>query len=511
MILRFVQTFLLSAGLCISAAAQTPAAFYVKLLHETDVARSSESLRLRFPDAGVNRPFADITFQGLNRVLRIDGNQLLRDELAKALTAPVEYIEPVPMATLAFTPNDMGGEFGAPNQWYLHRMNAPDAWNYFRGTTEQMIAVVDNAFLPVHPDLTNKIRINTGEIQGDGIDNDGNGFIDDYDGWNAPGNNGNIYLQSSNSTHGTHVAGIAAAQTDNGIGMASLSFFTQWLPVKGGNASDVMTHGYEGISFAVKRGARVINCSWGSLDSAATAKSVIDFALSQNCFVVASAGNFSDESPVYPATYQGVISVAATTQTDAKLNTSSYGTRVNICAPGSGIWSTTSTTAGDATYGFLSGTSSATPSISALLSLMVGYAPPGNDAVILDCLYDSAEPLDNIPANNAYRGKLGHGRADAERSLRCLYTRLNLGFSENAGMTDWTVYPNPATDHFFIRSLSEENTPTPVWTLRDLQGKTLRAGTGNGGGLEELAAGFYLLDVRLPGENRTGTFKLLKE
>lgn len=503
MILRFIQTLAVLC-VCLSAQAQAHTSFYVKPVNEVDVPLAEQQMREGLYTAHISRPYAHIRFGNLHRVLRIDGPGITRQGLEEAITVPLEYIEPVPVAKTAYTPNDLGVELGAPNQWYLHRVDAQGAWDFSKGTSDVVIAVVDNAFLPEHPDLLNKVPINTAETPNDGIDNDGNGYKDDFAGWNAVADNGNVYIQSSSSPHGTHVAGIAAAETDNGIGIASLSFRTNWLPVKAGDANDNVTHGYEGIAYAATVGAKVINCSWGTFDSSATAKAVIDFALSKNCFVVASAGNFSSSDPVYPATYAGVISVAATTQTDAKLNTSSYGERVNICAPGSGIWST-SHTSGSPSYAFMSGTSMASPLVAALLGLMSGYAPPGSDAAILDCMYSTAEDIDELPANAAYDSLLGHGRIDAQRAMACLQALYGLNLNNPEVVSDTRLYPNPSQGPFTL------DIPSPVrWTVRDLYGKPMLAGYTAQGDVSALPAGLYFLSVETS-SGRRSVIKFVKE
>lgn len=508
MILRFIQILVL-LSMAGSAYTQETGYFYVKLRNDDGIEKTTRELEARFTGAQVSRPFASVTFDNLHRVIRVDGPGISAEGLAGAVTVPVEYIEKVPVSRPLYTPDDLGVELGSPNQWYLHTIGAPAAWDYFKGSPDVMVAVVDNAFLVDHPDLRNKIRINTGEIPNNGIDDDNNGFIDDYKGWNSRSNNGSVSNQSENSTHGTHVAGLAAAQTDNGIGIASLSFLTQWLPIKASDANDNITHGYEGISFAASREAKVINCSWGSFDSSATAKSVIGFALSKNCFVVASAGNFADETPVYPATYRGVISVAATTQSDLKLNTSSFNHRVNISAPGSGIWSTISSQTGQPSYGFLSGTSQASPLTAALLALMSGYAPPGNDDVILDCLYGTAVPLNDIPGNQAYRNMLGRGRINAESAMRCLFETLHLGIKETAA-DGMKLYPNPSTGQFSVQTDTQPETGL-YWILKDINGKELCKGTQATGDVSQLSPGMYFITVIQPKTGRQSTVKLVKE
>ena len=511
MISRFIQITLLFAWLPIAAYSQSTSSFYIKLANVNDAEKTLSELRTHFPEAGINRPFERNTFENLHLVIRMDESGSTVDGIKKVLSTPVEYIEQVPIGKIAYTPNDLGEEVGSPNQWYLHHTSAKGAWDFSKGSSDIIIAVIDNSFLSDHPDLVNKVVINNAEIPGDNIDNDNNGFVDDFAGWNARDNDGNVYGNSSNSTHGTHVAGIAAAETDNGIGMASLSFSSRLLPIKASDASDNITHGYEGINFAAESGAKVINCSWGSFDSSATAKSVINFALSKNCFVVASAGNFANETYVYPATYLGVVSVAATTMSDVKLNTSSFGKRVNISAPGGGIWSTIITPGGAASYGFLSGTSEASPLVASLLGLMSGYAPAGNDAVILECMYSTATDIYNIQSNQAYDSLLGSGRMDAESAMRCLNETLHLSIDDWQEKSTLQIYPNPTADFFYIIPLQAGwNENDIFWAVKNLGGQEVMHGSKSIGDISQLAAGMYFVTIQRNQSKESETFKLVK-
>lgn len=511
MISRFIQTLLFLICICTYTYSQTTTSFYVKVTNLDDVESARKSFKTKFSNAEITQPFARNTFDNLNHIIRIDGDNIYIDDIKNAIAFPIDYVENVPIGEISFTPNDLGIEFGSPNQWSLYRTNAQGAWNYSQGSSDVMIAVVDNAFLIDHPDLANKVRINNNEIPNDGIDNDNNGYIDDYAGWNSRNNNGDIFNVSTNSSHGTHVAGIAAAETNNQLGIASLSFLTQLLPIKAGDNNDNITHGYEAISFAAERGAKVINCSWGSFDSSITAKSVINFALSQDCFVVASCGNFANEVPVFPATYHGVISVASTTQSDAKLNTSSFSRRVNISAPGSGIWSTISTETAAPSYGFMSGTSMASPLTAALLALMSGYAPAGNDSVILECLYFTAADIYNIPANAAYDSLLGRGRIDAENAMSCLYSTLHLGLNDEHETFIVGIYPNPTSDLFYIVPTENMMPENIFWSIKNVSGQEIMNGKTLQGNISTLSGGVYYLSVLEKTNGHRQIFKLIKQ
>lgn len=327
----------------------------------------------------------------------------------------LEYVEFAPINRTDYTPNDIDSK-----QWYLSKIQATNAWSLFKGNVNIKLAIVDDALDIQHPDLKNICFKNTGEIPSNGIDDDGNGYIDDYDGWQAYYRNGNPSPPIVNPnlfSHGTHCAGIAAAQTDNGTGIASIGFGIQVIPI---SCSDKLNPGniaagYEGVVYAADVGANVISMSWGSYSYSYTAKAIIDYAISKGCVLVAAAGNDNVDIPLYPAAYNGVISVAATDENDKKAGFSNYGTWVDISAPGVNIWSTLS---GSIQYGYKSGTSMATPMVAGLCGLMLSKNPLLSAIEIESCLKSSAINLDFI--NPSYSGKLGGGCIDAEKAVLCV-------------------------------------------------------------------------------------------
>ena len=202
-------------------------------------------------------------------------------------TGAVEYAEPAFIAKPLGVPNDaLIGK-----QWHLAAIKAYDAWDLNTGTGNKTVAIIDTGVDWDHPDLADAIELNL-EDPIDGLDNDENGYIDDYRGWNFYDDNNDPNELSW--SHGTHVAGLAGASTNNEIGVAGSGYSCKILAIKSGNQLE-LTHGYEGIVYAVKRNADVINCSWGSTDYTSLGHDVVKYASEEGKLVVCGGGNNNND------------------------------------------------------------------------------------------------------------------------------------------------------------------------------------------------------------------------
>ena len=257
----------------------------------------------------------------------------------------VEWAEPKFVYSIEFVPND---PFYS-SQYALTKIKAPEAWNISTGDTTIVIAIIDTGVDWDHPDLAANIWRNWDEIPGNGIDDDFNGFVDDVRGWDFGGLNGNPDNDpmEDRPDHGTHVAGDASAVTDNSIGVASIGFKSKIMAVKtirddfrNPSGLPFVVYGYEGIKYAADNGAKIINCSWGGGGYSLLGQEIINYATSLGALVVAAAGNNNSSAPFYPASYNNVLSVAATDESDMKTSFSNYGSGVDVSAPGINIYST---------------------------------------------------------------------------------------------------------------------------------------------------------------------------
>jgi len=263
----------------------------------------------------------------------------------------VEYAEPNYIVRKATIPNDpdfnmlwglnnTGQTFGTVDA----DIDAPEAWDITTGSTNVIIAVIDTGVAYNHPDQNENIWVNTAEIAGNGIDDDGNGYIDDIYGWDFIDNDG---YPEDYEGHGTHVSGTIAAKGNDGIGMVGVMWSAKIMPIRflGVSGAGDIGNAVEAITYAVNNGARIINASWGSGGYSLTLYYAIDDAGSKDVLFVAAAGNEgkdSDSFPFYPASFNlpNIISVAATDDDDNLAYFSNYGaTSVDLAAPGVDIHS----------------------------------------------------------------------------------------------------------------------------------------------------------------------------
>jgi hypothetical protein len=335
----------------------------------------------------------------------------------------VEYAEPKYIHHTSFAPYNPNDPLYS-QQAYLQRVMAPEAWGIFRNGPRVIIGIVDSGSELTHEDLAANIYYNPAEIPNNNQDDDNNGKVDDYRGWDFVGASGSNFVPDNNpnvtsalNNHGVHVSGIASAVTDNGKGVASIAFNSaQLLIVKAAadNNSEEIYQGYEGVKYAADMGANIINCSWGSPGGGNFGRDIINYAISKGSLIVAAAGNgaFTGNEVEYPAAYPGVIAVANTDNNDIKHSTSTFGGHVTISAPGVLIRSTTFNN----TYGDLTGTSMSAPAVSSAAALVKSYyGNTFNMQQVGELLRVTADNIDNI--NPAFAGQLGKGRLNVYRAL----------------------------------------------------------------------------------------------
>ncbi|MBA3470754.1 MAG: S8 family serine peptidase [Herpetosiphonaceae bacterium] len=268
-----------------------------------------------------------------------------RESKLAALTAlkhnpNIEFAEPNYIYTVNYTPNDTS----LGSQWAWNRIQAPQAWDVTQGSASTVIAVVDTGIQLNHPDLDAKIVAGYDYVSNDTNASDGNG-------------------------HGTHVAGSAAAETNNSTGGAGTCPNCKLMPVRvlDNNGSGTLANVASGINFAANNGAKVINLSLGGGGSTAL-QNAVDYAWGKGVFLACAAGNSntSSTSSAYPGAYSNCFAVASTTSTDARSSFSNYGSWVEVAAPGSSIYSTWINSG----YNTINGTSMASPHVAGLAGLL---------------------------------------------------------------------------------------------------------------------------------------------
>ncbi|OYU64981.1 MAG: hypothetical protein CFE22_16010 [Cytophagaceae bacterium BCCC1] len=348
----------------------------------------------------VEKPFSNFKNKDLNNIIRLklkDSDKIddIIDQLK--LDGYYVYVERVGVRKIISTPNDT--DFGS--QWSLTKIKANQAWDVNPGGSPVVVAVVDNAIQTNHPDLA--ANMVAGKDMSSTLDTDPN-----------PPN--------ANFSHGTHVAGIVSAVTNNSIGIASAgNNKVKIMPIKatpdGGDPNSIY-YGFEGIIWAVDNGAKIVSLSWGGAGFSQAEQDVIDYAFNNGVIVVAAAGNDNSDELSYPAAYNHVISVASLDISDARSSFSSFGSTVDISAPGRGILSTIPF----GLYASYNGTSMATPLISSCLAYIWSCFPGLTTAQLENVLKSTADDIST--ANPSFSGKLGAGRVNLLNAVSCLNENL---------------------------------------------------------------------------------------
>ncbi|MCH7761871.1 S8 family serine peptidase, partial [candidate division TA06 bacterium] len=284
------------------------------------------------------------------------------------------------------------------SQWALPKIKAPEAWDIQKGNSSIVLSIIDTGNDWDHPDLEGNLWINTledfngngtfenyssgsgGDL--DGVDNDGNGFIDDVIGWDFTGNDPNPTPGGGGFNHGTWVSGIANMVTDNGMGGAGIPWNCRTMAFR---CAPLFTSCLiNTINYSANNGAHVINMSWGGGFNSGI-NNALQAAHAAGLVLCASAGNGNTSNRLYPAANVNVIAVAATNSSDQKSSYSSYGTWVDVCAPGDGILG-----AGNGGgYVSTSGTSASSPVVAGAIALLRSQNPAWTNFQIENLLFTS--------------------------------------------------------------------------------------------------------------------------
>ncbi len=314
----------------------------------------------------------------------------------------VEYAQPNYVYTLDRSFNDPG----IPYQWYLSKINAFGAWDITAGSPNIKVAIIDSGLDYNHPEFAGKVCAQT-----DTLDNDGDAF-DNVD------------------EHGTHVAGIIAANADNGIGISGVAPGVQLIIVDAFNGENANTFDIlQGVQYCVANGADIINMSFGGAGNDRALETAINNAVSSGVVCVAAAGNEHTSAPSYPSDYESVISVIATTHNDTKSVFSNFGSAKDISAPGDDILSTIPGNR----YEYWGGTSMATPVVCGVIALMLSVNPDLSVGQVKDILYSTADDLGTPGKDDTY----GYGRVNAYKAVSAkAVPPVNISFTK----TDVTLY-----------------------------------------------------------------------
>lgn len=338
----------------------------------------------------------------------------------------VAWAEPAFMYEPVLVPNDPQLDSG--RQYFITQIRLPEAWSVTTGDSAVIVGIVDSGVDYDHPDVLANVKRNLADPI-DGLDNDNDGYVDNYFGIDLAGAtyanqqaDGNPMIMGSNNTHGSHVGGIVGAENNNGLGVAGVGYNTKIMAIKAAADNDnraggqgYILQGYQGIVYAADKGCKVINCSWGGPGFSNFGADVINYATwNKDALVVAAAGNSNVEDKFYPAAYDGVLAVASSNASNAKSGFSNFGHYVGVSAPGSGIYSTI----WNDKYASLSGTSMASPVTAGVAALVRAVFPTFTAQQTSAQIKATADTIIyQHPTSAGFQGLLGTGRIDAAMAV----------------------------------------------------------------------------------------------
>ena len=415
----------------------------------------------------------------LNRIYRITINERSIHNINKIIKSLegidiVQYVERENLHKTFYTPND--SQYS--QQWFLSDINSNDAWDFWNinggeipGNRQVVLASVDTGVNWKHPDLVANIYQNLGEdadgdgqtiiysggqwildpgdlngIDDDNWDNNASTYIDDLVGWEVSG--GTYGDNDPNPpggwgwSHGTHVAGLLSATTNNTTGIASTAFNCSILPVKctaDDEDNSYISNGYEGVFYAAQAGYNaegfvIINCSWGGLGSNIFEQANINTIHNNyNAIIVAAAGNDFIDSAHYPSSYDNVISITALGSNGAYNNWATYHETVDLGAPGENIRSTTVSS-----YQSWDGTSMASPVAASCAGLLKSFNMDWNNDMVETMMMATADPMIyTVNPESFLEGKLGKGKIDMLKAISTpLFPKLEIAGEDIAIIND---------------------------------------------------------------------------
>ncbi len=348
---------------------------------------------------------------------RDHSSEALEDKISTLrLYGAVSYVEPNFYRVSTISPNDSSfhnlwalNNLGSGSGNYDADIDAVEAWDITTGDANVLVAVIDTGIQIDHPDLLGRIYYNLRE-EVNGIDDDGNGFVDDINGWNFYElDQGNNDVSDTSQSHGSHVAGIISANGNNQVGVIGVSPGITILPVKifndnGGYASDLI----RGMHYAAKMGASIINVSLGGSDESQAEISMIDDLQKHGILLVTSSGNSGKNSDVtqsFPGSYphNNILNVAASNWFDEMEEYSTWGRNsVDVCAPGTQILSTVAIDG----YEYYTGTSMAAPHVSGVAALVKSVRTDWDASMLKEAILSTVDLIPTAAGRTVSGGRI---------------------------------------------------------------------------------------------------------
>lgn len=356
-------------------------------------------------------------------VVEVEPGTLRSTRYDLAARGGIERVEYDRAARPAYTPNDTKW----PDMWHARTIKADLAWDLTFGSNAITVAVIDTGVNP-HEDLNGNMWTNPGELPGNAVDDDGNGFVDDVNGYDFAYNDP---IPNDVNGHGTACAGLVAAVQDNNLGVTGVAPRAKIMGLKAAIDSGYF---YDSANigsylYAEEMGAKVLSCSFFSDRVSQAERDAIDFVWSRGVLPVVAAGNSASVVPYYPGAYENVIAVAATDQGNARAGFSNFGTWVDVACPGVSLRTTTA--GGGYTDGF-GGTSGATPQVAGLCALLWGQMTNLTNAQVRAIVEDTATALSPDPSN--------YGLIDCQKAVR-----VAMGLDPHTMKSSYVRYLTPVS------------------------------------------------------------------
>jgi thermitase len=359
-----------------------------------------------------------------------------------------------------------------------------DAWTISTGSPNVVVATIDSGLRLVHPEFAGRLWVNPGEIAGNNIDDDSNGFVDDINGWSFVTNTNAV---ADDYGHGTNVTGIIGANGNNALGYAGVDWQCKLMTLKGLNSMDFGLYSWwaSSIYYAADNGAKVINMSLAGTTPSAAMQTAVNYAYARGVNVVVCMGNVNSAALSYPGALTNVLAVGSTNPNDNRTNPffwsatsgSSYGPHISVVAPGNYIYGLDylSNTNYNSYWG---GTSQATPHVAGLVSLLLAQNPARTPQQIRSLIETTADDLvgnrtEDLPGWDQF---YGWGRVNAYRALRQQLTPT----APARLAAQVLLLPNPAHGQLTVHTPAAAPLAGPI-VLRDALGREVSRQAATGG------------------------------